>query len=308
MNPPPTPPDPPRRLRPVHSCHSHQSGGRRASAAAPRCAPARSASSFVRRLSAATLAIPAVLTILTAPVDAAASDEAVASTYQQAVSAFENGDFGQARALFAGLIEAGHFAPEVFYNLGNTFYRLDDPGSAALQYRRATLLAPRHAEALQNLRFLRREYGFVESGSEAIRLFTRLVDRRTWTYLAVGGSWLALVAGIGLITLRRGRMGAGLVLLAGLMIAGTAATALIARSRFLPAPTDLAVITAKDARALTAPASDAGMVIDLPPGSAVRVLEQRGKWDYVAIDDETRGWVPVEFVEPLWPFDSSLID
>ena len=72
----------------------------------------------------------------------------------------------------------------------------------------------------------------------------------------------------------------------------------------------IALVTAKDIRAHTAAATTAGSVIDLPPGSAARLLEVRGAWTYCEIPyqpEPLRGWVENTALTPLWPYDPALI-
>ena len=71
-----------------------------------------------------------------------------------------------------------------------------------------------------------------------------------------------------------------------------------------------AALAPRDVRAYTAATTTAGTVMDLPPGSQVRVLEKRGAWTYVEIPsrpENLRGWVENRVLIPYWPWDSSLI-
>ena len=56
----------------------------------------------------------------------------------------------------------GSYSANLFYNLGGAYYRAGDRGRAILNYQRALLLEPSHAEAAANL-------GFV-SGKRSVRL------------------------------------------------------------------------------------------------------------------------------------------
>ena len=69
---------------------------------------------------------------------------------------------------------------------------------------------------------------------------------------------------------------------------------------------DLAIVTASKASAYTAASTTSGSVIQLPPGSEVHKLEDRGAWCYVEIPTEgehRRGWVQNEVLSPFWPAD-----
>jgi len=65
--------------------------------------------------------------------------------------AFAAGKFEQARADYLQLIATGNVSPELFYNLGNTYLKLDDKGRAVLNFKRALALAPGFEPAKHNL-------------------------------------------------------------------------------------------------------------------------------------------------------------
>lgn len=252
-----------------------------------------------------------------APASAPPRDE----LFRRGVEAFERGDFGESRGWFEAIVEAGGLSPDVFFNLGNAFYRLDDPGRAALQYRRALVLDPRHPEARQNLRFLRRETGFIDLQAPPLAPLADLMPSGRWITVLSVAAWLAILgiaAAVLARSLRIPRTPAVVLVVAGLVVTSGAALALGSR-RFLETSVDHRfVVVAPDVAARTAPATGSDEVMRLPPGSEVGVVEQRGSWRYVSFPDpsdawtsrgrELRGWISAEALEPLWPFDPALVD
>ncbi|MBI5915801.1 MAG: tetratricopeptide repeat protein, partial [Bacteroidetes bacterium] len=75
--------------------------------------------------------------------------------FRQANEAFQQKEFEKAVKLYDQILEAGYRSPELEYNLGNAWYRLNRPGKAILHYERALLLAPNDPEVLQNLTLVR---------------------------------------------------------------------------------------------------------------------------------------------------------
>ena len=73
-----------------------------------------------------------------------------ATTKADADSAYVQGDYHKAVSLYETLLKDGQSA-EVYYNLGNAYYRLDDITHAVLNYERALLLAPGDADIRFNL-------------------------------------------------------------------------------------------------------------------------------------------------------------
>lgn len=75
---------------------------------------------------------------------------AAAQTKAEADSAYTQGRYQQAIVLYQKLIDKGQSA-ELYYNLGNAYYRQDDITHAILNYERALMLAPGDADIRFNL-------------------------------------------------------------------------------------------------------------------------------------------------------------
>jgi hypothetical protein len=77
---------------------------------------------------------------------------------------------------------------------------------------------------------------------------------------------------------------------------------------------DLAFITGTGVSAYTAASITSGSVIQLPPGSEVRKLDDRGAWSYVEIPspqttgEKMRGWVQNDVLSVFWPFDPGYLE
>lgn len=69
-------------------------------------------------------------------------------------SAYMRNDFAAAIEIYEALLQNGE-APEVYYNLGNSYYKSGDIARAILNYERALLLAPGNADIRANLEVAR---------------------------------------------------------------------------------------------------------------------------------------------------------
>jgi len=74
--------------------------------------------------------------------------------FEAAGAAYERGDFQGAADGYERLARAGLGDAPVYYNLGNSFYRLGRSGDAILAYEKARKLAPADAEIRENLLFV----------------------------------------------------------------------------------------------------------------------------------------------------------
>ncbi len=66
--------------------------------------------------------------------------------------------FEQAVKLYEQLLESGFVNGQIYYNLGNAYYRLGMPGKAIVYYRRAEELLPRDADIKANINLLKRDF------------------------------------------------------------------------------------------------------------------------------------------------------
>lgn len=84
---------------------------------------------------------------------AAESSDSIAAfaTKAAADSAYAHEDFARAAQLYAALIQANGESPEIYFNLGNAYYRQDSLARAILYYERSLLLDPADPDTRLNL-------------------------------------------------------------------------------------------------------------------------------------------------------------
>ena len=89
------------------------------------------------------------LTIALAPSLSASTD-----LIQEADQAYMNDDFENALELYLQSAEEDGNSSNLYYNIGNCYYRLDMPGKAIVNYERALKLDPSNKDAATNLAFV----------------------------------------------------------------------------------------------------------------------------------------------------------
>ena len=112
---------------------------------------------------------------------------------EAADSAYAAEDYARAASLYAALIAANGESPEIYFNLGNAYYRQDSLARAILYYERSLLLNPADADTRFNLELARAktvdkvvpqtEFFFVS----AMRTLLLALGPRAWTWCG----WLA---------------------------------------------------------------------------------------------------------------------
>ena len=71
--------------------------------------------------------------------------------FRQGNEAYRQSDYLQAIEAYTAVLDAGYENADLYYNLGNAYYRTEQMGMAVLCYERALRIEPGFAEAKQNL-------------------------------------------------------------------------------------------------------------------------------------------------------------
>ena len=220
------------------------------------------------------------------------SDPAFARANQD----YAEGRFPEAVEGYQSIVRAGRWSANLFYDLGNAWFRAGNFGQAILSYERALALDPHHPEAEANL-LLAREEG------RALELRKNWTDRYleagTTTHYSIAAAlafWIALFLATRLFLFRR-RSGGQVALIAlSILVLGAAVFALYTLETG-PRGGAFAIVVGEKVEARLATADSAGSVLALPPGSEIDILSERGDWIYAALPNDLRGWIPTKSAE-----------
>jgi len=236
----------------------------------------------------------ALIALLAACAAARAADT---SQFDNANKFYEAGKFADAKDAYQQLIRSGPLSANLYYNLGNTEWRLGNGGEAAADYERALMLQPSHPEAAANLQYVRDQTGAKTADLLWWQSALTELSANTASILLSFCAWLALFS-IALICIKPGpHTGAAVVLTFSLLGAAYAGGSLWQSSAFATR----AVVIEKSVQAREAPADVAPIADTLPAGSEVLAPEERGPWTYCTLPDGTRAWIPTEALERVKP-------
>ncbi|GAA5497365.1 hypothetical protein Rhal01_03559 [Rubritalea halochordaticola] len=249
------------------------------------------------------LALFAVFLAVTAPTSLRASEAAY--------KAWTAKDYSKALELYQQELAKSPKSADLEYNVANCYYRLDQPGEAALHYYRALELDPYHIEARKNL-------GFVQSHQASI-LPSDLADNTKWIAWLNPQSYkdIAFLAGWGILlsTLTlfikkpRGWSLGGLITIQVLSPIILTAALILYYHHPLRKPTSetTAGVVIQSVPLFTEPFEplpdelSAKTLIQATPASPCRIIARRNDWTYIELGDFTRGWLPSDKVEAIKP-------
>ncbi len=215
---------------------------------------------------------------------AKANENYAADHFQEAVNGYEK------------LVRAGEWSANLFYDLGNAYFRVKDFGRAILNYERALTLDRHHPEAETNLRIVRDEARALEMQLSWPERYFKLVSLNQYCIAAAIAFWLGIFCIFGLIFRRRRSAGMITLSILSLSILFLAIFAIYKLDHGNNGRA-LAIVTGNGVEARFATADNVNSVLALPPGSQIKILSTRGDWIYAALPNSLRGWLPAKSAE-----------
>ena len=218
--------------------------------------------------------------------------------FTKANQEYAQGHFTEAISGYEALARAGQWSANLFYDLGNAYFRTGDFGRAILNYERALALERHHPEATANLQIVRDEAHALELQQSWPERYLQFASVNQYCIAAAIVFWLAVFVILMLIFARR-RSAALIVALIFCLMLGAGSTYAVYTLERGSNGADLAIVTGKDVQARLATADTANSVLALPPGSEVKILSTRGDWIYAALPNTLRGWIPAKDAEQV---------
>jgi tetratricopeptide (TPR) repeat protein len=206
------------------------------------------------------------------------------------------GHFKEAINEYEAVVAAGEWSANLFYDLGNAYFRTGDFGRSILNYERALALEPRHPEAQANLRIARDEARALELQPSWAQRYLRFGSVNGYAIAAAIAFWIAAFSFTSSILGRRRS-----VRLTALTIFSLAVFILLVAAIFsldvAGKERGRAIVTGKEAQARVATADNANTVLVLPAGSEITILKLRGDWLYATLPKNLNGWIPAKSAE-----------
>ena len=227
-------------------------------------------------------------------------------TKEMADEEYNNGNYQQAAKDYEEICDTTANAA-VYYNLGNTYYRLDNIPRAVLSYERALLLSPADADIKFNLEKARaKTIDKITPQSEMFfvtwwRTLTNITDVDGWAYVAVSAMVLAFV--MALLYLFAGSMALRKI---GFFIAALSLAVFIFSNVFAFRQKQAlevrsgAIVMSPSVTMKKTPAdggTDGGVIHE---GTKVTIIDDTMEdWKCVKLADGRTGWIPATDIEKI---------
>jgi len=211
---------------------------------------------------------------------------------------YQKGDYAAAADTYERILRGGKHSAELYFNLGNAYYKQHKVAPSIYNFEKALLLAPGDKDIKGNLEFARKlaiddvrekpKVGFEKITTDLAGLY----HYESWAWIAVVCAFVfaGLFVGYYLtaVPLRKRLFFSGMML-SLLVLLVSCFSAYFGRDvyrRDRPAIVFADVVSAK-----AEPKSEAPDAFVLHEGAKVRVLESLDQWRKVQLPDDTEGWI-----------------
>jgi tetratricopeptide (TPR) repeat protein len=218
--------------------------------------------------------------------------------FTEANQEYAQGQYKEAIVGYETLVRAGEWNANLFYDLGNAYFRTGDFGHAILNYARALALDRHHPEAKANLQIARDEARALELQPSRLERYLQFATANQYSVAAAAAFWLMIFAVATVLFARRRSAALMALSMCCLFVCGFAVWAIYTLEHGNNGRA-LAIVTGNDVQARLATADTANSVLALPPGSEIKILSTRGDWMYAALPNDLRGWIPAKDAEPV---------
>ena len=220
--------------------------------------------------------------------------------FMEANNLYGKGEYSQAREKYEGIVKSSEKVPfEVFYNIGNCYFKEKKYAQSLLSFKKALRVSPRNKQAAYNLRFVR---GMVQY---------KIDDSRKW-YISLMDEYLSLFTIAEFLTVLNVILWITLFLIfiniyfskrwlrwfLGYCTAGFilclffAGVKIVYDNKFSEA-----VVTVPETAVLNSPVETGTVAFRLKSGSEVFVVDKRPGWFKIVLLSGDDGWLSAADIE-----------
>jgi tetratricopeptide (TPR) repeat protein len=224
------------------------------------------------------------------------ADAKLQQMFLEGSQAYDANRPADAVALYGKLVDQGYESKELYFNLGNAYFKIGKLGLAVLNYRRAWQIAPRDPDIQANLRFaLQSTSALTPEYSAATKLLFKL-SKSEWIALTTFSYWTAAIVLALFLVVRNQRAALARALTAFLALLILSAAGIV--NGYVARRTPELVVTEPRQQALYAPLEGSKAYFALPEGSIVRLEERSGTWLKVTTGQQS-GYVQSKACAPV---------
>jgi len=219
---------------------------------------------------------------------------------------YQEGEYEEALMRYSQIVDSGFESGELYYNLGNAYYKIQATGYAVLYYERARRLMPEDDDLLNNIDLI--SLSLADRISPLPELFyvrywntfRKILSMSAWKWLFFS-AWILTAINIIILLYVKQKQAKDLVklgVIAGGIVIITVAAVFVTAS-VADKPGLDGVIMMEEVSVFSTP-SEIGTEVFLfliHEGTKIRIKRTRGEWIEIQLADGKVGWIPRNSIE-----------
>ena len=229
--------------------------------------------------------------------------------FSQATEHYNKREFSEAIENYKQILENGEHSAELYFNLANCHYKLNNIGPSIYYYEKALLLNPNDGEVKNNLKYAQNmRLDAVEEMpqteiSKAYSSIINLFSFDGWSYLSVVLMGLFVLGYLAYYFLRSAsQKRIAFITSVFSLILGVVAILMAYLQYQEYKSNNPAIVFAKEVKITSEPNEQSETVFILHEGTKVNVLDKLNDWQKIKIADGQTGWIKNENVKLLKDF------
>ena len=226
--------------------------------------------------------------------------------FDKATTLYQKGDYTQAAAVYSSILKSGKESSALYYNLGNTYYKLNNVPESIYYYEKALQLDPENADAKNNLIFAN------QMKVDAITLLPKtwvrqlsdgivgLFSAHTWAVLSIIGVFAFVLSFLLYYFVERTalkRTFFSLMLVFLFFAIGSYTLAHFCHKQV--SQTQYAILFDKTVRVFSDANAYSSEVMQLHEGTKVEIIEDAKDWVKIRLVNGKTGWTKVSSLRKL---------
>lgn len=226
--------------------------------------------------------------------------------FSKANDFYKNGQYSKAAQLYSNIEKSGLESDDLFFNLGNSYYKLNKVAPSIYYYEKALKLNPMHQDAANNLVFAKRmTIDIIEDLPKTFlqRFSLNVIQKltyNTWAILAVIASILAALLFLLYYFSATPKSKIFYFNTTIFAVFVMAVTVFFAFSNYnVTQNSSNAIIFSSKSEIKNSPSLDGETVFELHEGTKVTILDALSNWKKIKLADGKIGWVNASDIKEI---------
>jgi tetratricopeptide (TPR) repeat protein len=224
----------------------------------------------------------------------------------KANNAYNHGLYDSALATYQKVIDFGYESGELYYNMGNAYYKNNDVASAILYYEKAKKIMPNDESIDYNLNIANSMIvDKIENVPDLFyknwwNFFYNAMGANAWAIFALISTSLLVIA-IGLFIVSRSRQNRKLSFYIALLflIITTMSSTLAYQKYHFSIEQNEGIVFIPSITVKSSPTQNAVDLFVIHEGTKVKIIDKIDNWIEIKINDGSKGWLPQNSIKEI---------